>query len=92
MQFAKVQGGGLIAVGILLLALQVYIFFASTQQPGSPTQAPAVSTRAEQAAKFVPGIVGVLTFAAGAYFIISQRNKTNDEEIAPERTKSGLPR
>jgi len=37
MQFGKAQGGGLIALGLMLLALQVYILFSSTQPSGSPT-------------------------------------------------------
>jgi hypothetical protein len=36
MQFAKVQGGGLAALGFLLLALQVYILFSSTRQVRQP--------------------------------------------------------
>jgi hypothetical protein len=41
MQFAKVQGGALAALGLLLLVLQVYILSSSTRQSGSPTEAPA---------------------------------------------------
>jgi hypothetical protein len=44
MQFGKAQGGGLFALGLLLLALQVYILFSSTRQSGNPTQAPATPT------------------------------------------------
>jgi hypothetical protein len=58
MQFAKVQGRGLAAVGLLLLGLQVYILFSSTEPSGSPTQAPPVPTQGEQIFKFVPGILG----------------------------------
>jgi hypothetical protein len=55
MQFAKVQGDALAALGLLLLVLQAYILFSSTRQSGSPTQAPATPTQGEQIAKFVPG-------------------------------------
>ena len=58
MQFAKVQGGALAALGLLLLVLQVYILFSSTRQSGSPTQAPATPTQGEQIAKFTPGGLG----------------------------------
>jgi hypothetical protein len=91
MQFARVQGGGLAAVGLLLLALQVYILFSSTQQSGSPTQAPPTQTQGEQITKFVPGIVGILALAAGGYLVLLQRKQGSNEETQPEKTKSGLP-
>ena len=91
MQFAKVQGAGLAAVGLLLLALQVYILFSSTQQSGSPTQAPPAPTLGEQVVRFVPGIVGVLTLAVGGYLIVLQKKQGGNEETQPEKTKSGLP-
>jgi hypothetical protein len=89
MQFARAQGGGLAAVGLLLLALQVYILFSSTQQSGSPTQAPPVPTPAET--KFVPGIIGLLALAGGGYLLLLQRKQGSNEEAQPEKTKSGLP-
>ena len=91
MQFAKVQGAGLAAVGLLLLALQVYILFSSTQQSGSPTQAPPAPTLGEQVVRFVPGIVGVLALAVGGYLIVLQKKQGGNEETQPEKTKSGLP-
>jgi hypothetical protein len=72
MQFGKAQGGGLIALGLMLLALQVYILFSSTQPSGSPTQAPALPTRGEQITKFVPGVVGLLALAVGEYLVAAQ--------------------
>jgi uncharacterized membrane protein YfcA len=91
MQFAKVQGGGLAAVGLLLLALQIYILFSSTQQSGSPTQAPPAPTPGEQIIKFVPGILGLLALAGGGYLLLQQRKHGSNEEIQPGKTKSGLP-
>jgi hypothetical protein len=91
MQFAKVQGGGLAAMGLLLLALQVYILFSSTRQSGSPTQAPPATTQGEQITKFVPGIVGLLALAVGGYLVVLQRKDRSNEEAQPEKTKSGLP-
>ena len=91
MQFARVQGGGLAAVGLLLLALQVYILFSSTQPSRSPTQAPPAPTLGEQITRFVPGIVGLLALAAGGYLILLQRKQGSNQETQPEKTKSGLP-
>jgi|ERR1700723_1501111 uncharacterized membrane protein YfcA len=91
MQFARVQGAGLAAVGLLLLALQIYILFSSTQQSGSPTQAPPTPTQGEQIARFVPGILGLLALAAGGYLLLQQRKHGGNEETQPEKTKSGLP-
>jgi hypothetical protein len=91
MQFARVQGGGLAAVGLLLLALQVYILFSSTRQSGSPTQAPPAPTSGEQITKVVPGILGLLALAAGGYLVLQQKKKGSNEETQPEKTKSGFP-
>jgi hypothetical protein len=91
MQFAKVQGGGLAVLGLLLLALQLYLLFSLAQQSGSPTQAPAAPTEGEQIARFIPGIVGLLALAAGAYLVLQQRKKGSSEEAQPEKTRSGFP-
>ena len=91
MQFARVQGGGLAAVGLLLLALQIYILVSSTQPSGSPTQAPPAPTPGEQIIKFVPGILGLLALAGGGYLLLQQRKPGSNEETQPEKTKSGLP-
>jgi uncharacterized membrane protein YfcA len=91
MQFARVQGRGLAAVGLLLLALQIYILVSSTQPSGSPTQAPPAPTPGEQIIKFVPGILGLLALAGGGYLLFLQRKQGTNEEIQPEKTKSGLP-
>ena len=91
MQFAKVQGGALAALGLLLLVLQVYILFSSTRQSGSPTQAPATPTQGEQLAKFVPGGLGLLALGLGAYLVLLQRKRRDSEDPQPERTRSGLP-
>jgi len=91
MQFARVQGAGLAAVGLLLLALQVYILFSSTRQAGSPTQAPPAATPGEQITKFVPGIVGLLALGIGGYLVVLQKKQGSNEETQPEKTKSGLP-
>jgi hypothetical protein len=91
MQFARVQGGGLAAVGLLLLVLQIYILVSSTQPSGSPTQALPVPTQGEQIFKFVPGILGLLALAGGGYLLLQQRKQGSNEEAQPEKTKSGLP-
>jgi hypothetical protein len=91
MQFAKVQGGGLAALGFLLLALQVYTLFSSTRQSGSPTQAPATLTHGEQITKFIPGVFGLLALAVGGYLVLLQRKQGSNEETQPEKTKSGFP-
>jgi hypothetical protein len=91
MQFAKVQGGGLAVLGLLLLALQLYILFSSAQQSGSPTQAPATPTQGERIVKFIPGIVGLLALGGGAYLVLLQRKKGSNEETQPEKTRSGFP-
>ena len=91
MQFGKAQGGGLIVLGLLLLALQVYILFSSTRQSGSPTQAPATPTQGEQITKFIPGVVGLLGLAVGGYLVLLQRKQGSTEETQPEKTKSGFP-
>jgi uncharacterized membrane protein YfcA len=91
MQFARVQGGGLAAVGLLLLALQIYILVSSTQPSGSPTQAPPAPTQGEEIARFVPGILGLLALAGGGYLLLLQRKQGTNEETQPEKTKSGLP-
>ncbi len=91
MQFARVQGVGLAAAGLLLLALQIYILFSSARQSGSPTQAPPTPTQGEQIAKFAPGIVGLLALAVGGYLVLLQRKQGSNEETQPEKTKSGLP-
>jgi hypothetical protein len=90
MQFAKVQGGALAALGLLLLVLQGYILFSSTGQSGSPTQAPATPTQGEQIAKFVPGGLGLLALGLGGYLVL-QRKRPGSEERQPEKTGSGLP-
>jgi hypothetical protein len=90
MQFAKVQGGALAALGLLLLVLQVYILFSSTRQSGSPTQAPATPTQGEQIAKFVPGGLGLLALGLGGYLVL-QGKRRGSEEPQPEKTRSGLP-
>lgn len=89
MQFARVQGGGLAALGFLLLALQVYILFSSTQRSDSPTQAPA--TQGAQMAKFVPGILGLLAMGLGGYLVVQQSRRGSSEKTQPEKTKSGFP-
>ena len=91
MQFARVQGGGLAAVGLMLLALQAYILFPSARQSGSPTQAPPSPTEGEQIAEFLPGILGLLALAGGGYLLLLQRKHGSNEETQPEKTKSGLP-
>lgn len=91
MEFGKAQGGGLIAVGLMLLALQLYILFASTQLSGGPTQAPAMPTKGEQITKFVPGAVGLLALAVGVYLVLLQRKRGTNEETQPDKTKSGFP-
>ncbi|MGB6598358.1 MAG: hypothetical protein WA621_08445 [Candidatus Acidiferrum sp.] len=91
MQFARAQGGGLAAVGILLLALQAYILIFSMRQSGSPTQAPPASTPEEQITKFAPGVLGLLALAGGGYLLLLQRKQGSSEETQPEKTKSGLP-
>jgi hypothetical protein len=91
MQFGKAQSGGLIALGLMLVGLQIYILFSSTQQPGSPTQAPATPTQGQQITKFIPGVVGILVLAVGGYLVLLQRKQRSNEEIQPEKTKSGFP-
>lgn len=91
MQFAKVQGGGLAALGLLLLALQVYILFFSTRQSGRSTQAPATPTQGEQITKFIPGIVGLLALAVGGYLVLLQRKQGSNEGTQSEKTKSDFP-
>jgi hypothetical protein len=91
MQFAKVQGASLAALGLLLLALQVYLLFSSPRQPGSPTQAPASPTQGEHITKFVPGIVGLLALSVGGYLVFLQRKQRSSEESQPEKTRSGFP-
>jgi hypothetical protein len=91
MQFARVQGGGLAALGFLLLALQVYILFASTHRSDSPTQAPATPTQGAQMAKFVPGILGLLAMGLGGYLVLQQSTRGSNEKNQPEKTKSGFP-
>jgi hypothetical protein len=91
MQFAKVQGGALAALGLLLLVLQVFILFSSPRQTGSPTQAPATPTEGEQIAKFVPGGLGLLALGLGGYLVLLQRKRRGSEELQPEKTRSGLP-
>jgi hypothetical protein len=85
MQFAKVQGGALAALGLLLLLLQVYILFSSTRQSGSPTQAPAAPTQGEQIAKFVPGGLGLLALGLGGYFMLLQRKPASPCDGMPDR-------
>jgi hypothetical protein len=91
MQFAKVQGGALAGLGLLLLVLQVYILFSSAQQAGSPNQAPATPTQGEQIAKFVPGVLGLLAVGLGGYLVLLQGKRRSSEETQPEKTRSGLP-
>lgn len=91
MQFAKVQGGALAALGLLLLVLQIYILFSSTRQSGSPTQAPATPTAGGQIAKFVPGVIGLVALGLGGYLVLLQRKQRSGEETQPEKTRSGLP-
>jgi hypothetical protein len=91
MQFAKVQGAALAALGLLLLALQIYILFSSTMPSGSPTQAPATASEAQQIAKFVPGVAGLLALGLGGYLVLRQRKRSGNEETQPEKTRSGLP-
>lgn len=91
MQFAKVQGGALAALGLLLLVLQVYILFSSTRQSGNPTQAPATPIQGEQIARFVPGVLGLLALGLGGYVLLLQRKRRGNEETQPEKTRSGLP-
>lgn len=91
MQFAKMQGGGLVALGLLLLALQVYILFSSTRPSGSPTQAPATPSQAKQISKFIPGIVGLLALGVGGYLILLQRKQGSSEQTQPEKIGSGFP-
>jgi hypothetical protein len=90
MQFGKVQGVGLAALGFLLLALQLYIFFGATSPSGSPSQAPAVSSPASQVFKFAPGIIGALVLAGGVYLLLLQRNQGTHAETPPHKTKSGV--
>ncbi len=91
MQFAKVHGNALAALGLLLLALQIYILFSSTTPSGSPTQAPATASAGEQIAKFLPGVAGLLALGLGGYLVLQQRKQRGNEEAQPEKTRSGLP-
>ena len=81
MQFGKVQGAGLSALGVILVALQLYILFPSARPPGSPSQAPANASPEGQLAKFVPGVMGVLALVAGGYFVLTHKKKAGSGSV-----------
>ncbi len=89
MQFGKVQGIGMVALGVLLLLLQVYQLTYSAQVPASQTQAPPMAPITERKISYVPAVVGVGLLAFGGYLLLSQRRK--NEEIQPRKTSAGFP-
>jgi hypothetical protein len=91
MQFAKVQGAGLAALGLLLLLLQGYFLFHSTGAAASSTQAPPITTPGEHTISYLPGIIGVIALGLGAVLVIVQNTSGRNEKIQPKRTSSGLP-
>jgi hypothetical protein len=91
MQFSKVQGGSLAALGLLLLALQLYMLFSSARQPGGSAQTTEIRNPGERAIELIPGIVGLLALAGGAFLVLQPRKKGNKQETQPAKTKSGFP-
>ena len=91
MQFSKVQGGSLAALGFLLLALQLFLLFSSARQPSGSAQATEIRNPGERATELIPGIVGLLALAGGAYLVLQPRKKAIDDEAQPAKTKSGFP-
>jgi hypothetical protein len=91
MQFSKAQGGSLAALGLLLLALQLFLLFSSARQPSGSAQATETRNPGERATQLIPGIVGLLALAGGAYLVLQPRKKAIDDEAQPAKTKSGFP-
>jgi TRAP-type C4-dicarboxylate transport system permease small subunit len=91
MQFAKVQGAGLVALGLLLLLLQAYLLFHSAGAPASSTEAAPIATPAEHTFTYLPGIIGMVALGLGAVLVVVQNRRGRNEEVQPKRTPSGLP-
>ena len=90
MQFAKVQGSALAALGLLLLLLQGFLFFSSMRPAGSPAEI-SPAPQAEHKAKYLPGIIGLVALGFGGYLVVQQRKRGGNEDVQPEKTSSGLP-
>ena len=67
MQFGKFHGWAFIALGALLIILQVALFFSPKQDANSSGETPAVVHKST----FLPGIVGGLSliFGLGLYLV-----------------------
>ena len=90
MQFAKVQGAGLAALGLLLLLLQAYLLFHSAGAAASSQAAP-IATPAEHTFSYLPGIIGMVALGLGGVLVVVQNRRGRNEEVQPKRTSSGLP-
>jgi hypothetical protein len=79
MQFGKVQGGALLVLGFLLLALQLYFF-----HPFVTVSAPSEGGMSTSATSHGPlaGVVGGICVLAGAAIFFSARRK---DEPPPQR-------
>jgi hypothetical protein len=73
MQFGKFHAWAFIALGALLVVVQLALFFSTKQDIGTP-ESPAVARHTTS----LPGIVGGLSLALGVALYVANRNKPQE--------------
>ena len=73
MQFGKFHGWAFIALGALLILVQLALVFSPKQQVGTP-EAPVVTHRTTA----IPGIVGGLSLVFGIGLYVTNRNRRQE--------------
>jgi hypothetical protein len=91
MQFAKVQGSALAVLGLLLLALQGYLYVSGLRPAERPTATPSLNVPLERKTVYVPGVIGLLALGLGVYLVVAPGRRARNDETQPTKTSSGLP-
>ena len=76
MQFGKFHGWAFIGLGVLLLLMQLGLYFAPNQDVARPPEDPAPS--AVHTTTLLPGVVGGLSLILGIRLYINNRHKPQE--------------
>jgi zinc transporter ZupT len=72
MQFGKIQGIALLALGFILIAIQAMVALAPSHNAAEPTEA-ATKTVEKKTTSFLPGIVGAISLIGGLAILVTAR-------------------
>lgn len=93
MQFGRFHGIAVLALGMLLLLVQVVVLFkekapptratAPSDQPAAaePTRAPA------RAVEYLSGVIGILLVGGGGYILSQASRKSAAQQLVEERSE-----